>query len=386
MVSASQSFHEAVAQGNPQRCLLDFGTTFFTNEDIDLDTGLRFDESINMDVNLTIGKAPASEISFTLFNDERRLETYKFGQMVASIGVNTSQGGYAPQGTCQAELGSAVIVGGSKSPYLTINGKLPNIYPPWAVACLIVDDKTIYALSSSLTIWAATYNNGTLTRITAPTLNTFMKNKLKYWVEENRGISRQSSSTNKAVFYVTEWTDGIRSVWEYVKLGTFNVKRPASVRGKEITITAQDLMSKLDVSFKNKVTGVTYPITAKNLLRKICTSLGITLNESSLSVMVNDLSLTKHKSSFDRLTCRDMVKYIAEQGGCYAKFNRAGELEMKWFTTVNVEYDENDYEDFSPSWYDDAEIDELHNRPNEGREDVAGSGSNAYLISGNPFL
>lgn len=388
MVGASNSFHAAVADGNPQRCLLDFSTTIFTNEDIDMENGIEYNDVLNDDENLTIGKAPCSTLSFTVFNDEKRLASFKFGKMVASIGVRVIEGEYTATGNCNIMVGGNVnLTGSSSSPYLKVNNSAANIQPSWAVQAIAVDGDIVYAIKSDGTIWTAKLSGTTLTRQTDPSVNAFMKNKLAGWASEHRGMYRRNDSTNGCIFYVTEYTDGVSTTWEYVKLGTFNAKRPASVRRKQIDVMCYDRMEDFDISFKNKVAStVTYPITAKNLLRKICTKLDVPLNESSLSTMVNDLSLSAKKASFDSYTCRDFVKFIAEQGGCYAKMNRQGQLEMKWFTTTSVAYDENYYEDYDPAWYDDAKVDTLHNRPGGSTDEVQGSGDNAYLISGNPFL
>ena len=388
MVSASQAFVEAVRRGHPQRCLLEFADkkTIFTNVDIDMDEGIEWIEAFNTSRNLTIGEAPSSSIRFSIFNDEKRLENFKFGEMQASLGARVTIEGYVNDGLCFVENGTTTIRGCETSPYIRIGNAGTNTYPNWPVASMLLDEKTLYAIKSDGTLWAATVNGTTLTSITPPTLNSHMKNKLKSWAAEHRGLTKTASKTNPAIWYVTEITNEVRTVWEYVRIGTFNVKRPSTVRGREIAIQANDLMCKFDVSFKNKVTDVTYPITAKNLLRKICTAIGVPLNESSLSVMVNDLPLNSKPSTYDNLNCRDIIKQIAEQGGCYARMNRSGQLEMAWFNTTKLSFDEEDYEEYNPSWYDSADVDVVHNRPGGNKDETSGSGNNAYLISNNPFL
>ena len=92
MYNASAAFHQAVADGEPQIAMLIFYDAVFTNEDIDVTAGLQFNEYFNLEEDIAIGQALSNELSFTLFNDERLLNDYKFGEFIATLGVliNTS--------------------------------------------------------------------------------------------------------------------------------------------------------------------------------------------------------------------------------------------------------------------------------------------------------
>ena len=86
MYPASQEFHQAVADGAPQKALLIFEDAVFTNDDIDVSTGISFRDYFNLEEDLAIGQAPSNEISFSLLNENRLLNEYKFGAFLATLG------------------------------------------------------------------------------------------------------------------------------------------------------------------------------------------------------------------------------------------------------------------------------------------------------------
>ena len=90
MYQASAAFHEAVRNGAPQIPLLVFSGRTFTDEDIDVDTGIEFDDNFNMEENLAIGQAVSNEIRFTLFNDDGHLNEFPFGEFKAWLGAQIS--------------------------------------------------------------------------------------------------------------------------------------------------------------------------------------------------------------------------------------------------------------------------------------------------------
>ena len=74
MYTVSSTLSTAIANGTPQRVLLEFtkkpdGTAYspvvqFSNEEVLVESGVEMDETFNSDTDLTIGKCPSAEIRF----------------------------------------------------------------------------------------------------------------------------------------------------------------------------------------------------------------------------------------------------------------------------------------------------------------------------------
>ena len=56
MYPCSNAFHQAVSNGNDQIPLLIFQDAVFTQEDIDVEDGIEFDDNFNMEDDVTIGQ------------------------------------------------------------------------------------------------------------------------------------------------------------------------------------------------------------------------------------------------------------------------------------------------------------------------------------------
>lgn len=96
MYSASNAFHQAVKNGNPQKPLLIFSNRYFTDYDIDVQRGIEFNEYFCTEEDIAIGQTLSNEISFTLFNDDRSLNNFAFGEFQALLGVRTLNETYGP--------------------------------------------------------------------------------------------------------------------------------------------------------------------------------------------------------------------------------------------------------------------------------------------------
>ena len=76
MYSASEAFHNAVANGAHQMALLIFDDAVFTNDDINVTAGIEFNDYFNTEEDLAIGQALSNEISFSIF------ERYSFSRTI----------------------------------------------------------------------------------------------------------------------------------------------------------------------------------------------------------------------------------------------------------------------------------------------------------------
>lgn len=99
MLQVSEALATAIADGNPQRVLLEFKTngsyenpTRFSNADIAVERGVTLRETFNGDTELSVGQCPSAVIRFTLLNDVNQVTEFEFGEFKAWLGaaVDTS--------------------------------------------------------------------------------------------------------------------------------------------------------------------------------------------------------------------------------------------------------------------------------------------------------
>ena len=117
---------------------------------------------------------------------------------------------------------------------------------------------------------------------------------------------------------------------EYMRKGEFTVVEP-QYNGSLITLTCYDNMFLLDQTFD---INVDFPITAKELIDKICLKCGVTL--STIDFPHASYQLQK-PSTLDKTTHRTILMWICQICGCFARFNAYGELEIKWYNQPAIE-------------------------------------------------
>jgi len=191
--------------------------------------------------------------------------------------------------------------------------------------------------------------------------------------------------------------NGVEVLYEFAPIGVFIVERPDIVQRDIIQITANDRMSKFDVEMPSKTTlglnpTTSNPVKIRELLSAMCNYVGVALASGAPNWFMNsDLSFSTWPSKyFESRTMREVLKWIAEAAGSIARFNRYGQLEIAWLNdlTETVAYDENNYSDFTQTWYEVAQIDGLkvRNQDETSESTVGTDPENPYVIAGNPFL
>lgn len=114
---------------------------------------------------------------------------------------------------------------------------------------------------------------------------------------------------------------------EYIKKGLFTVDDPGT-GGNVITLDCLDNMHRFERPFSE--VEVVFPVSAQLLLTAICTHCGVPLATPTFD---NDDYIINERPIDDALSCLDMISYIAQVAGCYARCNVDGELELKWYNT-----------------------------------------------------
>lgn len=111
----------------------------------------------------------------------------------------------------------------------------------------------------------------------------------------------------------------------------------ATYSGSLITLDCLDNMTKFDKPYIN--TQLEYPATLGNIIYSACTECSVPLAPSMESTFPNhdlEVSLTIDSST----TYREVISKVAELAGCFTRCNSSGELELKWFNSVDINIDE----------------------------------------------
>ena len=120
-------------------------------------------------------------------------------------------------------------------------------------------------------------------------------------------------------------------LWEYVPLGEFNIDDVNRLRST-IEIRAIDNMILLDKSYEHS--NLAYPATLNEIFLDICQKADVTPGTTSF---VNDnYSVPEPPKEKDNLSFRNILGYLAEISGSYAKFNREGHLELRWYEETDL--------------------------------------------------
>lgn len=123
---------------------------------------------------------------------------------------------------------------------------------------------------------------------------------------------------------------------EYIPLGVFDIDS-AEQSGTAVSVKAYDLLGRADCDIPDTA----YPIKLGNLLRVICTHCGIPY------MIDDDLPNMDYivQTAPQNVTCRDVLSYIAQLAGCYARMDRLGRLELTWYGRNTPLWDAEDWLD-----------------------------------------
>lgn len=184
---------------------------------------------------------------------------------------------------------------------------------------------------------------------------------------------------------------------EWVKKGKFMVSDPGR-RGGILSFTAYDFMLKLDnTPFSN--VQIAYPTTIGDMAHAICTECGVTL---ATTTFFNSTYVVNSAPVGD-FSCRQIISYIAQIAGCFARFNANGELEIKWYPAVDITaknyHDITEYASLETgledvfitgikvsSYYNEDAIGDEETDNSNVEEYLAGADGYALCISKNPLI
>lgn len=132
--------------------------------------------------------------------------------------------------------------------------------------------------------------------------------------------------------------------WEWVPLGIFNIDDPIKLRNT-IQIKAIDNMIKFDKPYS--LSSLSYPATLYQIYVDACNVCDVTVGTLDFP---NKNHIVQERPDRD-YTFRDIIGYVAELAGCFAKCNRTGALEIRWYENTGLELGPMNRFDFKPKDY-----------------------------------
>lgn len=174
--------------------------------------------------------------------------------------------------------------------------------------------------------------------------------------------------------------------YEFAPLGIFKVTRPDVVVGKMIDVSGNDRMIRFEEELPASVNDrANFPMTIGQIASALCTAAGVPL--ATTTFLNSTLEVASRPKQFEARTMREVLRWVAEAAGGFAVINRSGELEIRWFQATSRRFEMSNYKEFTPSWYKVKQVTALKVRNQEETDEHSyGSGGNAYVITGNPFL
>ena len=171
-----------------------------------------------------------------------------------------------------------------------------------------------------------------------------------------------------------------------ISLGVFQGERPEKVRGKLIEFRLYDLMTMCDISAEEFITSLTFPTTLGAIYTSLCNFVGLTPSQTS-GFTNSTKNFTANPFSSAGYTAREVLAWIAEAAGCYARMDEDGKVELVEFGTFSHKVLLTDRFEMSENEFVVPQIGKLEVYNSYGDQLVtAGTGSNTYVISDNPFL
>ena len=122
---------------------------------------------------------------------------------------------------------------------------------------------------------------------------------------------------------------------EWLKKGVFTVDEP-TVASSIISLVALDNMNKFDTPFSE--VAISFPCTVLQLLQAVCLHCQVSLQTVSFT---NSNHAINRKPNDEATTCREIVAYIAQLSGNFARINIDGALELKWYDMTSFEQADN---------------------------------------------
>lgn len=137
---------------------------------------------------------------------------------------------------------------------------------------------------------------------------------------------------------------------EVVKMGTYRVD-DTKYDEATITLSMLDMMEQFDRAY----IPISFPATLGDIVRNACSvCLGSSSKLATQTFPHSDFIIQEAPAD-DKCTYREVISWCATVAGCFARCNRNGDLEIKWFNTAALENtsgtDGGEFDNSSGSYY-----------------------------------
>ena len=397
MITTRLGVSEAIREKRPQCALVTFPAlpVVFTTEDIAVSGGICFEEMLNGDENLNMGRAVQSSISISLINDNGLLHGFDYSkEFDASIGVELLED-FAYGNTTVSGATLAVLAGSDESILrIEASESSTSIYAngtAYSVGgnplSLVVIDGKLYVIGvGGVVLRVYTVNASSLSATSIPSFCDFMKDKFAKWADArkcvyygNDGTVRECRVENGQIFF---------DLYQCIPLGRFICDRPDKTKSQIVNLSGVDLMRRFEkpaVGWFDQISDL-YPMTLGHMFESLCEYCGIEVGDAS-SALNMDRQFDVAPLDNNVSTCRDVLAWIAEAACCYARMSRNGQCDLVWFSRVDYTLAKDDYFSIDVAEYEVEAISKVHARVTQDDAGVVvGDGENGYDIIDNPYL
>lgn len=384
MVETSAEYKNAVASHAPQRAWFTFENGMvFTNDDIILENGVHFSETLNSGADIIMGQCPSATLSFSLFNPRGILSDFEWGKFKANIGVQiASQSDFTSfrSGNWYFDLGRDQF--SYRPPFKPGVGIYNYMISTMLNNSIFVKDDEIYSMQGQAVMkWVGDPDTGrtNLVNVTDE-VPMAMISLLRYWRQDHVYVFDEGK-------IVKEFNRNKLNTWQNVSLGVFIADKPNVINNKVVNVKCYDQMKLLDKPLKIPSTWYKDK-TVKQLYERICMDCNVEYRIPEQFIN-GDYVFSKMPSDFKTVTYRDVLSWIAEANCSYARFDRDGVLEFCWFNQTDVVLDEENSEEIEEYWYETPVIEQLLVRDSGVTKETqigANDGDSVYVIENNPIL
>ncbi len=173
---------------------------------------------------------------------------------------------------------------------------------------------------------------------------------------------------------------------DYAYKGTYYIK-DISKSGNKATLTAYDCISKLDAVADSWVSTLSYPITLIQMVSSMGNKLGLSITALTNTYRGNYTVYNNFMTS--NVTYRQILQYIAQIANVNFFADTSGQVDItyKHYTASTTTIDNSKYIKLTISDYEIEPIDKVQIQSTfDDIGYIAGTGTNAYIITENPLL
>jgi hypothetical protein len=167
--------------------------------------------------------------------------------------------------------------------------------------------------------------------------------------------------------------------YEMIPLGVFTAERPVYSSSKTISVESFDRMTRFDEKYDGSIE---FPITVSGMVDRIAEICGTPVNHTEL---VNGELVISEDPGLKEMSYREILSDLAEVTGTFARINRNGELELKWFGEVEMTLTNHDYTECNFGYYTAAPITKVVIRDPNTNDTESGDGDNVIYYQSNPI-